>query len=90
LTWRATTEAERSQRRKLWDEIVYQRQIEVAGEDKAIIETLGDLTDSRSGEFLLHPDQDIIYVRRKMADAFFMQREGKRPLPTQDALAFPV
>jgi phenylpropionate dioxygenase-like ring-hydroxylating dioxygenase large terminal subunit len=90
LTWRATTDAARQQRKKLWDEIVYQRQIEVSGEDKEIIETLGDLTASRSEEYLLHPDQDITAVRRKLADAFLRQTEGTRPLSPKDALVYPV
>jgi phenylpropionate dioxygenase-like ring-hydroxylating dioxygenase large terminal subunit len=90
LSWRATTDAAREQRKKLWDEIVYQRQIEVSGEDKEIIETLGDLTASRGEEHLLHPDQDVVAVRRKLADAFLRQMEGTRPLSPKDALVYPV
>jgi phenylpropionate dioxygenase-like ring-hydroxylating dioxygenase large terminal subunit len=90
LTWRATSDAERTQRQKLWDEVVYQRQIEVAGEDKAIIETLGDLAASRSEEYLLRPDHDVLAIRRKMANAFLAQLEGSRPLPGREALQYPV
>jgi hypothetical protein len=90
LTWRATTDAERAQRKKLWDDVVYQRQIEVSGEDKAIIETLGDLAESRSEEYLLHPDHDILAIRRKMADAFLSQIEGTRAAPDKSALVYPV
>jgi hypothetical protein len=90
LTWRATTEEERAARKKLWDEVVYQRQIEVSGEDKAIIETLGDLPESRSEEYLLYPDQDILAIRRKMADAFLSQLKGARPVPDSSALVYPV
>ena len=90
LTWRATSEEARTKITKLWDEVVFQRQIEVSGEDKAIIETLGDLADARSEEFLLQPDLDILPVRRAMADAFLMQMEGQRLLPTKDALVYPI
>jgi phenylpropionate dioxygenase-like ring-hydroxylating dioxygenase large terminal subunit len=90
LTWRATTEVERARRKQLWDEVVYQRQIEVSGEDKAIIETLGDLAASRSEEYLLHPDHDILAIRRKMADAFLSQIEGTRPVPDKNALVYPA
>lgn len=90
LTWRATSEEARTKITKLWDEVVFQRQIEVSGEDKAIIETLGDLTEARSEEFLLQPDLDILPVRRAMADAFLMQMEGQRLLPTTDALVYPI
>jgi len=90
LAWRATTDAERASRKKLWDEVVYQRQIEVSSEDKAIIETLGDLAESRSEEYLLYPDHDILAIRRKMADAFLSQMDGTRPLPDKSALVYPV
>ncbi len=90
LTWRVSSDEERTKIEKLWNEVVLHRQIEVSGEDKAIIETLGDLMESRSEEYLLFPDQDILMVRRKIADAFLAQREGKRPLPGKEALVYPV
>jgi phenylpropionate dioxygenase-like ring-hydroxylating dioxygenase large terminal subunit len=91
LTWRATTDAEREKRKRLWDEVVYQRQVEVSGEDKEIIETLEDLTPSRSEEYLLQPDQDVVAVRRKLANAFLMQmEEGTRPLSGKEALVYPA
>lgn len=90
LTWRAKGEKERAQRQKLWDEVVYRRQIEVSGEDKAIIETLEPLVPSRSEEYLLFPDQDVIAIRRKLADAFLSQLDGARPMPSKVALAYPV
>jgi phenylpropionate dioxygenase-like ring-hydroxylating dioxygenase large terminal subunit len=90
LAWRAKSEKERGQRQKLWDEVVYQRQIEVSSEDKAIIETLEPLTPSRSEEYLLLPDQDVVAVRRKLANAFLSQIEGHRPTPSKEALVYPV
>ncbi|MGA8615209.1 MAG: aromatic ring-hydroxylating dioxygenase subunit alpha [Xanthobacteraceae bacterium] len=90
LAWRAKGEKERAQRQKLWDEVVYQRQIEVSGEDKAMIETLEPLVPSRSEEYLLFPDQDVLAVRRKLANAFLTQLDGARPMPSKDALAYPV
>ena len=90
LTWRATGEEQRAQRLKLWNEIVYRRQLEVAGEDKMIVETLGDLTESRAEEYLLFPDQDVIRTRRHVADGYLAQLEGERPLPNREDLVFPV
>lgn len=90
LTWRATSDEQRTQRTRLWNEVVHRRQIEVAAEDRAIVETLGDLAESRSEEFLFYPDQDVLRVRRKLSDAFLAQREGRRPMPTRDAFVFPV
>jgi phenylpropionate dioxygenase-like ring-hydroxylating dioxygenase large terminal subunit len=90
LSWRATTDEERAQRTRLWNDVVYRRQIEVAGEDRVIVETLGDLADSRSEEFLFYPDQDVVRVRRKLAEAFLAQREGKRAVAGRDAMIFPV
>jgi hypothetical protein len=51
---------------------------------------LGDLVESRSEEYLLHPDHDILAIRRKMADAFLSQIDGKRPVPDKNALLYPV
>jgi phenylpropionate dioxygenase-like ring-hydroxylating dioxygenase large terminal subunit len=91
LSWRATSEEQREQRRKLWSEVVYNRQLEVAGEDKMIIETLDGLTESRSNEFLLAPgDQDLVKHRHLLANAFLGQSTGARPLPGKEALVFPV
>ncbi len=90
LTWRAGDQAQRAKHQKLWDEVVFQRQLEVSGEDKAIVETLGDLGQSRSEEYLLYPDQDVLRTRRHVADGFLAQLAGRRPLPGKDDLIFPV
>jgi phenylpropionate dioxygenase-like ring-hydroxylating dioxygenase large terminal subunit len=90
LTWRAGDEAQRAKRKKLWDDIVFQRQLEVSGEDKAIVETLGDLVESRAEEYLLFPDQDVIKIRRHVADGFIEQLEGRRTVPGKDDLMCPV
>lgn len=90
LAWRAQGEEQRAQRTKLWNDVVLRRQIEVSGEDQAMVESLGDLAESRSEEFLFQPDQDILSVRRTLADAFMAQSEGARPLSPKEAFAFPV
>ena len=56
-----------------------------------IVETLGDLVASRAAESLLYPDQDIVRVRRKLAEAYLAQQvKGERPTAGKNALVFPV
>jgi phenylpropionate dioxygenase-like ring-hydroxylating dioxygenase large terminal subunit len=86
---RASTAEERLACEKLWQEVVAPRQRHVNGEDRMLIERLGDLAQSRAEEFLFHPDRDVVRLRRQLADAFLAQREGRRPLPTKDGLAAP-
>jgi phenylpropionate dioxygenase-like ring-hydroxylating dioxygenase large terminal subunit len=89
-TMRAAKGEDQVRARKMWDDIIRPRLISIAGEDKAMVESLGDLTESRAREFLLHPDRDVIAVRKMIADAFLGQMEGRRPLPEQAALVHPV
>jgi phenylpropionate dioxygenase-like ring-hydroxylating dioxygenase large terminal subunit len=85
----ASTDEERARCRKLWDEVVGPRQRQVMAEDKLIIESLGDLAESRAEEYLFHPDQDVLAVRRMMADAWIAQQGGARPMPAKEAFVFP-
>jgi phenylpropionate dioxygenase-like ring-hydroxylating dioxygenase large terminal subunit len=87
---RAKTAEERLACEKLWQEVVAPRQRHVNGEDRMLIERLGDLAESRAEEFLFHPDRDVVRLRRQLADAFLAQRAGHRPLPTKEALAAPI
>jgi phenylpropionate dioxygenase-like ring-hydroxylating dioxygenase large terminal subunit len=89
VAMRASSDEERAHCRKLWDEVVGPRQRQVMAEDKAIIETLGDLAASRSEEYLFQPDQDTLAVRRMMADAWNAQLRGERPMPAREAFVFP-
>ena len=41
VTWRVGTEKSESAIAKLWNDVVYHRQVAVAGEDQMIVETLG-------------------------------------------------
>jgi phenylpropionate dioxygenase-like ring-hydroxylating dioxygenase large terminal subunit len=90
VTLRARTEAERARCIKLWNEVIGPRQREIAAEDKAMSESMGSLEETRSEEFLLAADRDVVRVRRMMADAFLAQLRGERPLPTKDALVYPL
>ncbi|MSQ72440.1 MAG: hypothetical protein EXR27_14285 [Betaproteobacteria bacterium] len=45
---------------------------------------------SRAAEFLFNVDRDVLKARRMLADAFLAQRDGRRPLPGREALAYPV
>jgi phenylpropionate dioxygenase-like ring-hydroxylating dioxygenase large terminal subunit len=89
VAMRASNDEERARCRKLWEEVVGPRQRQVMAEDKAIIESLGDLADSRAEEYLFHPDQDTLAVRRMMAEAWTAQLSGSRPMPARDAFVFP-
>ena len=59
-------------------------------EDQVILESLGDLAESRCEEFLFNVDRDVVAVRRMFADAWHAQVAGNRTLPSKDALVFPV
>jgi len=87
---RARSAEERARCVKLWDEVVAPRQRHVNGEDRALIERLGDLAESRADEFLFQPDRDVVRLRRLLAEAFLAQRDGRRPLPTKEQLAAPI
>ena len=75
---------------KLWRDVIAPRQRQGNEEDKEIIETLGDLYESRCEENLLKPDQDIMVIRRKLAEAYLAQLDGERPLPGREALVCPA
>ena len=90
VTLRAKTKEERARADKLWNEVIGPRQRDIAAEDKAMTEAIGDLAESRAEEFLLHPDRDVLNTRQMMADAFIAQLNGERPLPTRDALIYPL
>lgn len=90
VSWRVRDEKHVEEITRLWNDVVYPRQLAVAGEDQMIIETLGDLAESRSEEMLLAPDQDIIRVRRKIAEAYLAQEKGHRPTSGNDDFVFPV
>jgi len=86
---RAGSAAERARCEQLWVDVVGPRLRQVISEDKAILETLGDLVESRAEEHLLTVDRDVVAVRRMMADAWNAQLEGSRPLPKKEAFVFP-
>jgi hypothetical protein len=90
VSWRIRDEKHLEEITRLWNDVVYPRQLAVAGEDQMIIETLGDLAESRSEEMLLAPDQDIIRVRQKIAEAYLAQEKGHRPTSGKDDFVFPV
>lgn len=87
---RARTEEERAYCRKLWEDVIAPRQRQVLKEDLDILDTLGDLAESRAEEFLFTADRDVVATRRLFADAYLAQLEGTRPLPGKDALVFPI
>jgi len=87
---RATTDEERAHCTRLWNEVVRPRQIQVMREDQQILESLGDLAESRSEEFLFNVDRDVVAVRRMFVDAWHAQAAGTRPMPSREAFVFPV
>ncbi len=89
IAMRAANDEERAQCAKFFDEIVGPRQRHVNGEDRALVEQLGGLVESRADEFLFHPDQEVLKVRRLFAEEFRAQREGCRTLPSRKNLAVP-
>lgn len=86
---RARTPEERERCTRLWNEVVGPRQRQVLQEDLDILDTIGDIAESRASEFLFPADRDVIATRRFFCDAFLAQLEGERPLPTREALVFP-
>lgn len=86
---RASTPGERVRCEQLWEEVVGPRLRKVIAEDKAILETIGDLTESRAEEYLFRADRDVLAVRRMMADAWKAQLAGTRPMPAREAFVFP-
>lgn len=58
-------------------------------EDRVMIESLGELAQSRAEEYLFGADQDVVSVRRMMAEAWEAQQAGRRPLADKSAFAFP-
>jgi phenylpropionate dioxygenase-like ring-hydroxylating dioxygenase large terminal subunit len=90
VAMRGETAKQRAEAQRLWEQVVRPRQRQVSDEDKMIIETLGDLYESRSEEYLFKPDQDIIKIRRRLADAYTAQVNGMRELPTREALSCPA
>jgi phenylpropionate dioxygenase-like ring-hydroxylating dioxygenase large terminal subunit len=90
VAMRARTEAERARCAELWEKVVGPRQRQVVAEDKEMIESIGDLADSRANEFLLNADRDVVTMRRMMESAWREQQAGRRHLPSRADLAFPV
>lgn len=86
---RADTPEERARCEQLWVDVVGPRLRHVISEDKAILETLEPLVQARAEEHLLSADRDVVAVRRMMADAWYAQLQGRRPLHKREAFAFP-
>lgn len=89
VAMRAATDEDRTKCEKLWHEIAGPRQLQVVAEDKAIVESIGDLAEARADEHLLYPDKDVISARRMLANAYISQLNGVRPVPSRDAFQFP-
>ena len=89
VAMRARTDAERERCTALWERVVGPRQRQVLDEDRVMIESLGDLPESRAEEYLFGADQDVVSVRRMMAEAWEAQQAGRRPLADKSAFAFP-
>lgn len=89
VSMRATNDEERAHCERLFNEVVGPRQRHVNGEDRELVERLGDLAESRAEEFLFHPDREVLKVRRLFAGEFRAQREGRRTLPSRRNLAVP-
>jgi phenylpropionate dioxygenase-like ring-hydroxylating dioxygenase large terminal subunit len=90
VAMRAETPEHRAQVEKLWHDVVAPRQRMVSDEDKVMIEALGDLYETRSEEYLFKPDHDILKIRRRLAEAYIAQINGRRELPTREALVCPA
>jgi phenylpropionate dioxygenase-like ring-hydroxylating dioxygenase large terminal subunit len=86
---RASTLEERERCEQLWQDVIGPRLRQVISEDRAMLEALGDLAESRAEEYLFRADMDVIDWRRTLADAWNAQREGRRPLPDKAAFVFP-
>jgi phenylpropionate dioxygenase-like ring-hydroxylating dioxygenase large terminal subunit len=90
VAMRACNEQERERCSDLWEKVIGPRQRRVVQEDQEICETLGDIFEARANEFLFTVDRDVIAVRKMMADAWNEQLEGRRPMPSKEAFAFPA
>lgn len=91
LSWRASTEAERADATRLFNEVALPRLEQVNAEDAYAAEAQGELLQARSREYLLAPDEDVIKVRRLLRTAFVSQVEqGERIDNPAGSLAYPV
>lgn len=90
VTMRAETAEQRTLCDKLWHEVVSPRQRRISDEDRAILENLGPLDESREDEFLFQPDIDIVKIRRHVAEAFIAETRGEHIATTKDALVCPA
>ena len=91
LTFRAGSEAERAKAKATFDSVAAQRLEKVGEEDAWAVEAQGDLLEARRNENLLAPDEDVVKVRRMIANAFVNQlAEGRREAVPAGALDCPV
>ena len=91
LTFRARTEAERERVRETFEKFARPRLDKVGEEDAWAAEAQGGLMQARSNEFLLSPDEDVVKVRRLIAQAHLAQLSACARVPVPEgALACPV
>lgn len=91
LAWRATTQAQRDEARRVFETVARHRLDKVNEEDAFAAEAMGDVLDARAQERLVAPDEDVVKVRRALHAAFMEPYLlGQRIDNPSDALAFPV
>nr|WP_236589971.1 Rieske 2Fe-2S domain-containing protein [Ramlibacter aurantiacus] len=91
LAWRAGTEAERAEARRVFEVVARQRLEQVNLEDAFAAEAMGDVVEARAREVLMTPDEDVVKVRRLLNDAYLQPlTTGKRLDNPPGALAFPM
>jgi phenylpropionate dioxygenase-like ring-hydroxylating dioxygenase large terminal subunit len=91
LAWRATSDAERAEASRIFNNVALPRLNLINEEDAFAAEAQGDLIEARSHENLLAPDEDVVKIRRLLRNAFLAQAQETRRIDNPDgALAYPV
>ena len=93
--WRVESDDEREHLKQHFVNVVRVRQLKTSAEDQMIAEANAALVECRENEFLLSPDRDVVRVRRKLAETFLAQCEGKRTpdreiTPSRESMRFPI
>lgn len=91
LAWRATTQAQRDEAKRVFETVALHRLNKVNEEDAFAAEAMGDVLEARAQECLVAPDEDVVKVRRMLHAAFTqaVTRDQRLDNPP-GALAFPV
>ena len=89
-TFRARTDAERAEAKRVFEEIARPRLVKVSAEDAMAAEAQGDVVAARASEYIMAPDEDVVAIRRLMRRALLAGHEGRRLSVSEGALAYPI